>query len=120
MPSNRPPAAGAAVLSYAVTEAAQVMGGEAALETARRLGFSSLMALGANAADPAAEREDRRAFIAGLARDKPAGLELFVCLRLDRIASACPMVRDNAGAFRSAAGAGVVDPRRPIEAADGL
>ncbi len=121
MPTKRQASPGAAALSYAVAPPAEPDAVAAAVETAQRLGFSSLMALGANAADPAAERPDRRALIAALAQAKPEAVPLIVCLRLDRIVSRHPLAHETApGAFRSAASSGVIDPRRPFEDVEGL
>jgi starch synthase (maltosyl-transferring) len=115
--------AGDTLRSYALAPSEEARALRTALETARNLGFASVMALGARSADPAVEAEQRRAALVTLIGEaKTLGLTVGVCLRLDHVSSSHPLAQDIAPrAFRPADQAsGVVDPRKPFMTTEGL
>jgi starch synthase (maltosyl-transferring) len=91
---------------------------------ARDLGFDSVVFLGAEASDPAGDAVARPAELAATAAAaKAAGLRSLVSLWLDTVCSQHSLAQTAAPqAFRpaSSVSAGVVDPRAPFEALEGL
>lgn len=96
---------------------------KAAVDAASDLGFAVVLALDGGAADPGLAAGPAAEAMRRLSAEAASrGLAVAACLRLDRISSVHPLVRDLAAdAFRPAAAPGtVIDPRRPFEDSEGL
>jgi len=128
MPADRSPIREAALdgqgpRAYALAWPSSVAALEQAADAARHLGFDSLLALTANAADPALEACSSEAFNAFARAAHNQGLIAFVAISLDRVCSDHDLVvQSPAKSFSTPPPVlvEVIDPRREVERLTGI